>query len=115
MADAVIALTILSASLTSILGLNSTGFLASQKASSHLTATLIARAVLEDRSIREDQGNFVVKGSTYTWTREVEPRPLAANDVVVVSDIAITVSWQVKSGQNQVTLTTMRWRGRNEQ
>ena len=114
MADAIIALTALSALLASVMGLNSSSLDASQKASTRLTATLIAKAVLEDRSIRDNQGSFTVDGTAYSWTRISAPKTSRSLSVVQISDITITVNWQVKSGQNQVSLQTSRWQARNE-
>lgn len=110
MADALVALTVMSALLTALLGVNDTSLNASQKADARLTATLIAQAVLEDRSIRESDGVFAVDTRTYQWRRDIKPRRTDRTDSVALDDIAVTVQWQVKTGQNQITLSTSKWR-----
>lgn len=110
MADALVALTLMSVLLTALLGVNDTSLNASQKADANLTATLIAQAVLEDRSIRDDSGVFEVDARAYEWQRVIKTRRADRNDTVALDDIAITVAWQVKTGQNQITLSSSRWK-----
>lgn len=110
MADALVALTVMSALLTALLGVNDTSLNASQKADARLTATLIAQAVLEDRSIRESDGMFAVDTRAYHWRRDIKPHRTDRTDSVALDDIAVTVQWQVKTGQNQITLSSSKWR-----
>lgn len=113
MADALVALMLLSVLLTSLIGVNTNSLEASQKANARLTATLIAQAVLEDRSVRDDEGSFTVNGTAYDWTREAVTLPASIDDTALLDEITITVEWQVKSGKNHVTLATSRWRANN--
>lgn len=113
-ADAVVALTILSLLLTALMGINGNSQTAAQRAKARLTATLIAQAVTEDRSIREPQGTIVVDRIPYTWTRSIETERSGQNDIVELQDTDVTVEWQVKTGQSQVELSTKKWRVRND-
>lgn len=113
MADAIIALTILSTLLTSVMGLNSAAFDASRKARTRLTAALVAKALIADPSIRTDQGTFTIDRTKYDWRRQKTPRQTAREDIVTVSDITITVEWQVKSGLNQISLHSAEWNTRH--
>lgn len=113
-ADAIVALTILSLLLTALIGINGNSQTAAQRAKARLTATLVAQAVTEDRSIRDLQGTFVVDGTPYTWSRSIETEHCDRNDIVELQNIDVIVEWQVKTGQSQVELSTKRWRVRND-
>jgi Tfp pilus assembly protein PilV len=115
MADALVALVIASLFLTSLLSVNTASLKSSGSASETLTATYVARAVLEDPSLREDQGQFLVDGRAYTWTRIWTDRPSAPADRAVLTDMTVKVSWPVGMTTRTFELRTTRLKGKRHE
>lgn len=112
LADALVALLICSLFLTSFLSLNGTSRHATERGHNRLVAAYIARAVLNDPSIREDAGAFVIDGNTFQWSRVKTDRPGSETDRVTISDLEVTISWTGPSGSpSLITANTVRLRG----
>ena len=115
LADALVALLICSLFLTSFLSFNVTSQKTASRAHDRLVAAYVARAVLEDPSIREDAGDFVIRGKAFHWLRMDTQRASAEADRVVLSDIQVTVSWAAGSGADaSITARTVRLRSAND-
>lgn len=111
LADALVALLICSLFLTSFLSLNTTSLRAVGQGHNRLVASYIARAVIEDPSIRESEGDFVVDGKSFHWSRTSTDRTVAETDRIVVSDLEVDVTWNTFSGAaSSITAKTVRLR-----
>ena len=109
MADAIIALIIVSVLMTALVGLTVTNTQNSLAADSRLTATLIARGIAEDPSIREAAGSFKVENRTFDWEIERSPAPITDTTLLQMERIKVDVTWRIRSGENRVTYRTARW------
>lgn len=109
MADAIIALLIVSVLMTALVGLTLTNAQNSRAADTRLTATLIARGLSEDPSIRQKKGSFEVNHQIFDWEIERKRSALNEDTVLQIEEIEVDVTWSVRSGQNQITYRTARW------
>lgn len=115
MADALVALVTASLFLTSLLSVNTASLRSSGSATEALTAAYVARAALEDPSLREDQGQFVVNGRTYTWARIRTDRAPAPTDRAVLTDITVKVSWRAGMTTRTFELHTTKLKGKRHE
>tara|TARA_R110002049_G_scaffold193364_3_gene362209 strand:+ start:512 stop:859 length:348 start_codon:yes stop_codon:yes gene_type:complete len=113
MADALIALVLASLFLTGLLSVNATSLKTAESGEARLTAALIARAVIEDPSLREDQGKVSVAGRAYDWQRRREELPAQLKDRAGLTRISVDVRWQGRSGELVYKLETKRLKGRS--
>jgi|GEM_PF-3339036 len=113
MADALIALVLASLFLTGLLSVNATSLQTAESGEARLTAALIARAVIEDPSLREDQGKVSVAGRAYDWQRKREDLPAEPKDRAGLTRISVDVRWQGRSGDLVYRLETKRLKGRS--
>ncbi|KCZ95302.1 hypothetical protein HHI_06514 [Hyphomonas hirschiana VP5] len=112
MADALIALLLTSLFLSGLLSVNATTLRTAVSGETRLTAALIARAVIEDPSMREDAGKVEVAGRTYTWQRDRQDLPPDMKDRALLTTISVAVHWQGRSGDLVYRLETARVKGR---
>lgn len=114
MADALVALVLASLFLTGLLSVNAASLHSAESGENRLTAALIARAVIEDPSLREDKGRFSVNGRIYDWRRTQQARPSDPRDRVMVVDISVEIRWAGRSGELVYSLKTTRMKGRTD-
>ena len=111
MADALIALLITALFLSALLSVNSSSLRAAGSGETRLTAAMIARAVVEDASLRGNAGEVNVAGRAYTWRRNLTEMPSVPGDGALLTGISVAVSWQGPSGELGYRLETARVKG----
>lgn len=104
MADTLVALTLLALFVASLLSINSNSISATQKSHAKLGATLIAKALATDRSIRENKGEFVLDQRTFKWTKRVTPQQASTSSRVALNDISISVEWEISNKPYSYTI-----------
>tara|TARA_R110002049_G_scaffold32139_4_gene107539 strand:+ start:242 stop:613 length:372 start_codon:yes stop_codon:yes gene_type:complete len=114
MADALVALVLASLFLTGLLSVNAASLHSAESGENRLTAALIARAVIEDPSLREDTGRLSVNGRIYDWRRTQQARPSDLRDRAMVVDISVEIRWAGRSGELVYSLKTTRMKGRTD-
>lgn len=110
MADAIVALTIAAIFVTSLLGLNNSSLNSITSGANKLTATLIAKSILEDRSLRENSGSFLVAGQEFEWFRQTSSKPSNPNDFLQTNEVIVTVNWQGHQNQQTLVVRTSTYR-----
>ena len=111
MADAIIALTLISVLLVSLLNMTRISAQLAENAETRLTAAIIAQSLIEDKNALTSNGEMDVDAVLYKWT--VSVRDLTNNDrpIIKLEQIEVTVSWKSTRGENQFELLTARMRG----
>ena len=112
MADTLLALIVLALFVTQLTSINLTGSKSATNTSARLTATLIAKALVEDPSIRTDRGTFIIDGMSYAWTRDERQRPNAPTDRAILVDTQIVVTWPADTPTHSFEIQSTRIRGR---
>lgn len=110
MADALVALLLLSLLLSTLIPLNASGRSSLSKADAKLTATLLAKRLIDRESPAEESGNVTIEGREYSWRVLRETRPAAFDDVVVLDLLTAEVAWSSGNASTNTTLSTLRWR-----
>lgn len=105
MADAIVALIVVSTFASSLIASNTimTGSL--EKSTARFEAALIARALTRSQSV-EDNGSATRDGTTYGWARQVTD----SKDSHVLKDVSIVVTWDEHGRQRSLRVDTV-WRG----
>lgn len=106
MADTICAVLVASLLLSALLGANQLALRASASAERSVGAALLARAVLEDRSIREKTGTFTIGQTVYRFHREDVRRAGRAAGAAQLTDTVVTVRWDGPSGEQAFALRT---------
>lgn len=97
MADTLLALTILSVFAVSIIGMNTNSTSALQKSNARLSATLLAKSILSDRSIRGTQGEVEIGPRLYRWHKKVTPRNISSQLHPRLNDVTISINWEMRN------------------
>ena len=113
MADTLLALIVLSLFVVQLTHINLTGTKAAAETSQELTAALIAKALIEDPSIRSHQGSFQIKGTNYGWRRETLERPGTPTDRAALIETHIEVRWPADNPAHSYEVQSTRMRGRS--
>jgi Tfp pilus assembly protein PilX len=111
MADAMIALVLISLLLVALLGMNRNSAAMAAKAENRLAAGMIAQSVLEDPDLSGDEGELVINDRSYRWTREIDDATEASRPRLKLEEIRVTVSWQDNRVPRQLELKSARVRG----
>lgn len=111
LADALVALLVCSLFLASLLQLDTNSRRRVSQSHDRLVAAFVARAVLEDPSLRDEQGEVLIDGKAFQWSRTRTDRPTAETDRVSLSDLRVTISWPSPTGDTQsISANTVRLR-----
>lgn len=111
MADAMIALVLISLLLVALLGMNRNSAALTAKAENRLAAVMVAQSVLEDAEQTGDEGEVVIDDKPYRWTREVRDITDSDRPRLKLDEIIVTVSWQEGRVDRRLELKSGRVRG----
>ena len=95
--------------MTTLLNLTFGSTRASEKADARLTATLIARAIAEDRTTHDDEGQLQIQGRTYFWERQLDAGAVPSAGVLLLKRISVRVSWDDGADDRGITYKTATW------
>lgn len=109
MADAVIALLVISVSMTALLNLTFGSARSSEKAEARLTAALVARAIAEDVSTHADEGSVQINGRPYLWERRRDAGSVSHEMVLQLERTFVQVWWNERSEDTNITYNTANW------
>lgn len=104
LADTLIALTVLSASLLTIMTMAINSQRLASTSSETLASTLLAKSILESEAI-SSTGQLTFQGEEYQWTKRSQVRPGQVEDRIAVEDMYVTLNWGTATEPKSKTLS----------
>lgn len=111
MADAMIALTLVSVLFAALLGINQNSLNAVENSNKRLTAFLLAQSIIERTSFETRTGTTKLDGITYDWAISVRDITSASRPRARLNEIIVRVEWRGRQAPQSLEITTARLGG----
>ncbi|MBO6689402.1 MAG: hypothetical protein JJ919_13060 [Henriciella sp.] len=111
MADAMIALVLISLLLVALIGMNRNSAALATKAENRLAAIMIAQSILEDAELADEEGEVQIDTTSYRWTRETLDVTDITRPRLKLEQVTVTVSWFESPAVREIELVSARVRG----
>lgn len=111
MADAMIALVLISLLLVALLGMNRNSAALATKAEYRLAAIMVAQSILEDAELADEEGEVQIDTTSYRWTREIQDVTDTNRPRLKLEQVTVTVSWLENQAVRELQLESARVRG----